>query len=547
MPIIKSTYVEQVFDLQKKAKKLAVERDRARTDKLFLANEILGCHFVPEVHGELFDQFLTPKPSQSIFQWDTVKDRLILWPRNHYKTTALTVEVISLIINCPEIQICIMRSTLKQSQKWLKEIASHFTGEASGSRFREVFPEFCGTRKELGLTASKFITTAPRKTQGREPTVYIASFTSDTTGDHYDVGFFDDLVTKENFKKPEQLQKVIDGFWAITPQVNPGGYRYVSGTRYAHGDLYDEIMAKNTAGNWRVSIKDCWKDSNPEHGPLFPQQVVTLRSGIPKQVGFTTELLLQYMADDPAMFASQYLNRPATEGQGYFSEAMFTAAKAEPNATIQLSQPVLFVDLAATTGPRSDDSVILCGKVDAQANVYLVDGIGDRWEPQTLALQVIAMTVKHRPLKVMVENTASCKYFVELLALLAREKGIHIPIDFIKVDTQADAKIIRVKAVSTYLSRGRLKIFSNLPCWEKLVKQFINFTGDRHGHDDYPDTVALMMNFFTGNVLPPSPQVSKNDMIALLERDLRAEQMNKMLQEPDWNEYAGGLGSDFSC
>lgn len=535
-------------DLQKKAKQLAEERAQGRKDLLFLANEICGYHFIPEVHGELFDQFLKADPSKPFFQWDAVKDLLVLWPRGHYKTTALTVLVLYLIINNPDIQICIMRSTLKQSQKWLKEIAEHFTGERPGSRFREVYPEFCGDRKAIRLTANKFETCAPRNIAGREPTVYVASFTSDTTGDHYDIGFFDDLVTKENYKNPALLQKVIDGFWAITPQVNAGGYRICSGTRYAHGDLYDDIMRKNT-GNWRVSVKDCWKDGNPELGPLFPEQMVTLRNGAEKQIGFTTELLLQYMAADPAMFASQYLNRPAIEGITIFSESQFSAAKVDPESIeAALSLPVLFVDIAASTAVKADDSVILCGKHDGRGTVYLVDGIGHRWEPENLALNVIAMTVKHRPAKVMLEGSGHAKLLVPIIKMLAEQKGVHVPIDFIKVDTQADAKTIRVKGVATYLTRGRLKIFNTLPCYEKMVKQFLNFSGERNRHDDYPDTVALMMNFFanvTGG-LPQPPQSTQNNLLTLILRREREAQLMAE-QQPEVDEYAyNSMGDDFA-
>jgi predicted phage terminase large subunit-like protein len=532
-------------DLAARAQKLAEERERARTDKLFLANEVLGYTFQPDVHSELFDQFLKMDASKPLLLLDDMKNRLVLWARGHYKSTAATVEIIQLILNYPDIRIVIMRSTKEATQEWLGEILSHFSGEAQGSRLNELFPEFCGVKKSLKATADRFTVPARTRKQLREATVTTASATSNKTGKHFDVGFFDDLVTAQNYQVPKQLEKVNTGFSNCIPLIEPGGYKYVTGTRYAAGDLYEELIRKNINNTWLVSLKTCWSDDGTE--VRFPQRVLKLPDGLDKVIGFTRQGLLDIMQGDPGMFSSQYLNRPAIEGERYFSEAMFRNASVSPDAPVALSSSILFIDLAATTGQKSDDSVILCGKLDHQGNIYLVDGIGDRWEPETLALQVIAMTVKHRPLKVMVENTASCKFFMTTLRLIAKDKGVNIPIDELPVNNKPDAKIIRVKSLSTYLTRGKLKIFSNVPCLEKLVSQTVNFTGDRHSHDDYPDTLALMTNYFSGNVLPLTAPISKNHMIEMLERDMRSEQM-KMIQKTDtFTRYEGTMGDDFCC
>jgi predicted phage terminase large subunit-like protein len=530
-------------EVQARIEQIARDRERARTDKIYLANEVLGYTFQPDVHQELFDQLLPMNPSKPLIALDDKKDRLILWPRGHYKSTAMTVECIQLLLNYPDIRICIMRSTLRLSREWLNEIAGHFTGEAQGSRLGELFPEFCGTRKQLKLTADKFISPARKQKQLRQASVFVASFTSDTTGNHMEVLISDDQMTKDNYQKPERLEKVITGFWALTPQVEPGFYKYVVGTRYAHGDLYDDIIRKNTNGNWIVTIKDCWTDDG--EGVRFPQRTVKLKSGYEKTIGFTRELLAQIQQDDPEMFCCQYLNRPAIESSTNFNESMFTNALVDPELAPVLSSSVLFIDTAATTGTRSDDSVILCGKSDGKGTTYLVDGIGGQWEPEALALNVISMTIKHRPQKVMIEKTASALNFVVVLRLIATEKGVHIPVDFLPSDNKKDAKIIRVKGVATYLTRNRLKIFRNLPCFIKMQRQFLNFTGT--SHDDYADTVAFMCNFFSGNVQPIQPHHSKNSMIDLLVRDTMAEQMRRMEQTQDWDRYAGGMGDDFAC
>jgi predicted phage terminase large subunit-like protein len=530
-------------ELLAKAQKTVEERERCLKDKLYLAKS-LGYDFVEDVHQELFDQYLQMDASKPLALLSPNKNMLILWPRGHFKSTSITVEIVQLILNYPDIRIVIMRSTKEATEEWLTEILSHFTGEAEGSRLRELFPEFCGTRKQLKATASKFVVPNRKRKQLRESTVTVASQKSNTTGKHFDVGCFDDLVTAQNYQNPKLLEKVTNAFYHLIPLIaGENGYMYVTGTRYAFGDLYETIIRKNTNNTWKISVKTCWTDDGK--GVRFPQRVITTSSGDVKVIGFTREALLQIMQDEPGMFSSQYLNRPVSEASSTFSDAHLTGSLIDPVHAPPLSAPVLFIDLASTTANKSDDSVILVGKLDTKATIYCVDGRGDRWEPMQLAYNILEMVVKHRPMKVMFENTAPCQYFVATLRMVAQEKGIHVPIDFIKVDNRPDAKIIRVKGVLNYLSRGRLKFFKGISCWDKMKKQFINFTGDKHNHDDYPDTVALMCNFFSGTTPPPPPPVSNNQMVALLSRDVNTERM--FLQEEQVNVSDGDMGSDFAC
>ncbi len=108
---------------------------------------------------------------------------------------------------------------------------------------------------------------------------------------------------------------------------------------------------------------------------------------------------------------------------------------------------------------------------------------------------------KHRtcPVKIYVEQTAAGVYFIEYLRTVARDKGVNLPLDFIKVNTQKDAKHIRIATCSGFLKQNKLFFFPGLPCWEKLLEQFVAYP--RTKHDDYPDTIALMCEYYQ-SVLP---------------------------------------------
>jgi predicted phage terminase large subunit-like protein len=275
--------------------------------------------------------------------------------------------------------------------------------------------------------------------------------------------------------------------------------------------------------------------------PRFPQQ--KSHDGT-KVIGFTREGLLQIMRDTPDIFASQYLNHPVLAGTQYLTEPVLLSACVSEKDSPTLSTAVLFVDLASE-GIHPDDSVIVAGKIDSVGKMYVTDLRGGTYTVSQLAMNLIDMAVKHRPLKVMIEKTASAQYFVAYLTMVCKDKGVVLPIDYLKVDNRDNAKNIRVQAMAGQVKQKRLFFFAGLPCWDKFVEQAVTFPKGRYGHDDYPDTIALMCNFFSVNYIGIAPNpISRHPVVALLDRD-PVMHIDAMGQEVTVSD--GSLGSDFSC
>jgi predicted phage terminase large subunit-like protein len=525
-------------------------RQRAKTDRLYLACDILGYDFTEDTHAELFDTYPAFHPVDTtpwVDQFKHGKDILVLWSRGHYKTTAVVVLVIQAILNHPDIRVLLMQGSLKVTKTLLKQIASHFEGTASDSKLKDIFPEFCGVKEEgqwkfgksvIKLSATEFTTPARVKKQLAQATVTVASPNSIKTGQHYDLGVFDDLVNDKNYRSTEQLTKVEEDFNMALPLIDPGCPRFVSGTRYAFGDLYENIIRRNQ-GEWVVSQRTCWREDGST--PRFPQQ--KSRDGS-RTIGFTREGLLQIMRDTPDIFASQYLNHPVSVSNQYLTKEQLLAATVSEKDSPALSQVVLFVDLAAE-GQRPDDSVIVAGRIDSVGKMYVTDMRGSTFTVAQLALNVIDMALKHRPLKVMIERTSSAQYFVAYLLTVCKDKGVVLPIDYIKVDNRENAKNIRVQAMAGQVNQKRLFFFSGMSCWDKFVEQAVTFPKGKYGHDDYPDTVALMCQFFSKNYVGiPATPVTRHPVVAMFDRDPVAH-LDAMGQESSSNGW-GDCG-DFIC
>lgn len=535
--------------LRAEAREAVIDRARAKSDRLFLAREVLGYDFTEITHAELFAQFPAFNEEQAWAEQFPKRDALILWPRGHYKTTAVVVIVIQAILINPNIRVILMQGSKENTRNLLSEIASHFTGQASASKLAELFPDFCGTKTEIKQSVNRFTTPARTRLQLAQPTCSVASPESLKTGQHYDLGVFDDMINDQNYRSVKLLRKAEEDFNMCYPLIDPGCPRFVTGTRYAFGDMYENIMRRDAERNdWNISLKTCWLDGiNSDSGVRFPQQKT--RDG--RMVGFTKEMLLAIMRDSPGIFASQYLNQPMLESQQVITKEMLQRALIFPTVAPALSQATLFLDLAATDiETYSDDCVILAGKLDSKGCMYVADQRGGQWIPATFALNVIDMALRHRPQKILIEKSSAGIIFVEYLKIAAREKNIVLPIDFIKIDTKAEAKNTRVGALAGHINNGRFKFFMGLAQWEKACEQAIQFPKGRHGHDDYPDTWALMAQHFGQSILfmPTIPiQTTMHPVVAILDRDPVMQSLDSLGVESECRDGIGTMGGEFSC
>lgn len=543
-----------MLDARKLAEQRVVDRNRARTDKYFLANEVLGFNFQP-CHAELFGCFVQFNNGKLWVEQDENKDRMVLWSRGHYKTTAIVVEAIQAILNFPDIRILLMQGSMTVTKTLMKQIMAHFTCEAAESKLSDLFPEFCGSRKKCEVDALSFTTPARVTKQLAQATVTVASPKSVKTGQHYDVGFFDDLVNDQNYRNPRLLDKVQEDFTLAQALIDPGGYRYVTGTRYAFGDLYEQIIRWQAAsGKWIISIRDCWTDEtrnlpDEQKEPLFPR--FTKKNG---QVGgFTREDLLQMQADDPANFACQYLNKPIAASQQTYSEEMLRGACVRKEDIPTLSTAIMVIDLATSDSKRSDDSVVMVGKTDAMGLGYICDMAGAQWTPFDLAQRVLILALKHRPTCIYLEKSAAGQVFAEFLRLVARTKNIFLPIEFIKMDTRPDAKTMRIQTLAGTIKAKRLRFFAGLPQFDKLIQQAIEFPRGRH--DDYIDTAALLYGELNKEILSmPIKKVAGNPILALIKdrenaliRQLTADEEAQRSKETELRGGMTGLCDDGPC
>src|SRR6185369_16848226 len=116
-------------------------RLRGQIDHIFLANELMGYDFQPNPHEALFAEFLKKDRHQQkpLYLLDSkTKKRMILWPRGLFKTSAVIVEIVQLILNYPNIRILFLTGSKKLGRAQLERVKKVF--EEPSKRFRQLYP-----------------------------------------------------------------------------------------------------------------------------------------------------------------------------------------------------------------------------------------------------------------------------------------------------------------------------------------------------------------------------------------------------------------------
>lgn len=213
-----------------------------KTNLEFLYKEVLGYdRWNQELHGDYAGDPANNRPAGlAYYLRNSGPRKLILIPRNHLKSTVVTVAwSIQQILNNFDIRICINNAKFDTAREFVATIQNHLD---TGSKLEKIFGPFRSAR--LMWNRDSFII-AQRQLPRAQPTVTAASIDSILNGKHFDLIINDDLVEPNNVKTKEQINKVIDFHKDCFNQIDKGGIIVDIGTRWAAQDLYGHIL--NTA------------------------------------------------------------------------------------------------------------------------------------------------------------------------------------------------------------------------------------------------------------------------------------------------------------
>lgn len=357
-------------------------RIRAENDLAFFINLVAPNRMLGSVHVELCG-WMEREGHKS--------HQLILFPRDHQKSTIIAFRVAQRIAKQPDVRFIYVSVTAGLAEKQLKFIKDILTSDI----FMYYWPSHIHPEegKRTKWTNSEIAIDHPKRKEEfiRDPTVSAYGLTASMTGLHCDVAVFDDVVVLENAYSEEGRNKVSTAYSLLASVEGANAEEWVVGTRYHPKDLYQSLI-------------DMQETIHDKHGnvidaenvyEVFQRQVETNGDGSgeylwPRQMrpdgkwfGFNQEILAKKRAQylDRTQFRAQYYNDPMDPDGGAVKRECFQSYD-KGNLSRSMGHWYLkdkklsimaAMDFAFTTNSKSDYSAIVVIGMDSERNVYVLD------------------------------------------------------------------------------------------------------------------------------------------------------------------------------
>jgi predicted phage terminase large subunit-like protein len=495
---------------------------RGKRDLFFLMKVILG-EVYPDVqehtHKRFCDFFVQKNTSKKFELQDLVKNRLLMAPRGHYKTSTHLVDCISWMLNFPNVTILLLSGSQDVASRMVEEVKQIFL---TCTTFRELYPECIPTEnvREFGAKGEFWLPRKARTRIRREPNLSISTLESVKASTHYDLRCGDDVVTELNSKsnlsaKIDQNDKVTSDWNATKPLLNPGGYTQIIGTFYNWSCMYGNILDRlglsehmrfgfpleDVRKGWKVAIYPAIRPDEQgtlfnKSGILFPEKFC-INSDTPEEQAANADKfnLQEAFEEDPENFFSQYMNHPKSSSQDYFPLELLRKQTIHPRDVPMTASVFASWDLAFTANRKSDFTVGAVGAYDMMGNIYIIDIFRGRWNPYQIVDKIIECWRKWPLQREGIEGISGSPLLMPGLTARMRDLGLMIPIDWIQVKRRSQSVVNEILSLSTLLQQGKLFFVNTLPHLQELYVEFSRY--GKYSNDDICRAVSLLL-FYLG-------------------------------------------------
>ncbi len=473
-------------------------RRKAQTDLWWFSTEVWGLPLVPRVHREMVDLFPARDPDVPFPHQSEGKRRLLVASRNSFKSSLSVCAIAQLILCAPDIRILLLRGTRNLAKQQLAEIKNAFV---RNPKMKLLFPEFCADKKKQLGGAEEFLCPA-RQHERREPTISISTPESEMTGLHVDYIAVDDIVNPSSVNTPDQIQKALAAYHALTPILEPWGELTVLNTPYVVGDLtyvirqsHEDAGAKSP---WRIVWRGAW--TQKPNTPPNSANPADYDLWYPERLSWDTLQQIKREMEATghgAIFRAQYLCEFSSASETAKIDENVLLLRTVPATQLPARDPsrtFIFWDLAyASSGPNADYTVALVGQFDTAGRLYVIDCVHEHLGPFELAGRIVELAGRWEPVAVGIEDSLGAKFLLPQIQQMAAASGTRIDnLVWITPSRKKGAKMERILGLEAFVKGNRLLFSAGLPNLKELYRQL---SKPGVGHDDMSDALAYLMTF----------------------------------------------------
>jgi len=541
-------------------------RRRCQTDLRFLGEQVLGIPFYEPVHGEFVNLFVQKNPDKGIYEQDSVRQRLLLSPRNTMKTTWDQVDILQWVLCFPDIRILILTGTQDLGTRMVQQIKLYLQTHPV---IRTLF-NLCPVDSESRWgNVDEF--TVTRSKDWREPTLCMSTIASVKASSHYDVFKLDDIANEINSATPDQRAKVKaaveDTYYLQEPQ---GSYFDFIGTRYDIDDYYGHLLRANEQAEkeseepptkavilaaWAVKAGRELAQSEDCAAAIITKDDVDLL--YPERLLFK-ELSKQYRKN-PYKFSCQMLNAPNPTLESTlqsFDEALIQRHTIPYDQLPFSGRTFACWDLAGySKAVNTDFTVGVIGRLSDDNKLYIIEVIRGRYNQYQQAGAIVEAARSWRPEVTIIEDSQGSKALEPTIVRVAQDVRVTCPITWYTPPRRKDAKNFRIGHLASILRSDRLWFAAHLRELSQLKDELVNFPFGRH--DDISDAIGILASYLPMLSEDAPPVAAEHDTAQRRMREIRERVWDKMvfpdtpagpdepITSPD--NYDDLLGSSLMC
>jgi hypothetical protein len=464
-------------------------RHRFITD-WFFACELLGRPMHRVLHAPVAELYPTKNPNVSIAEQSVVKNRLLLDPRYSWKTTGARVEKIQWLAAFPdEITMLNESATQPLAEEISKSIAGvwYCTRYGVPSQLQQLFPELRTDKEPFGGRGERWNT--PGRAASTENTGMLRdldhsiSYTSPQSvqsGWHPWIINADDMVEEKNSglrANPDVRTGIVNLYDTNRNTLVPGGYVYLTGTRYHPFDLYGVRLEDMDPAEWKVLVRCSMtrKDGSKLLPGEFPaeDEVILHFPDIP---GLDYRSLRSKFYANYETFMCQQQNSPQGGHVQMFDDKLYDACEIDEDRVPMFGGEVFTCwRLPYGSKPATNKYAEgVCARIDG-GKVYIVDCWRFGGTPSHQAEMMVQCHKRAQADGMMVLGTPGSDSAWTLLRNEAAKKNLSLRLHWAEWDDNENYRTHQIKQMEPLLRVGRVLFQRATTKGSELRKQFVHF------------------------------------------------------------------------
>lgn len=438
---------------------------------------------------------LTPRchgPVAVFFDHNPKRFKLCLMPRDHYKTSVVTISAnLKLAVANPEQRILIGNETSTNAERFLRSIRQICE---RNRLFRALYPGVIpkDTRSvrwndsELDFVRQSYVP---------EPTFDTIGMTGAMTSRHYTHICLDDPISEAAIKSPNVMADTIERLGALLNlMVEPRHNSYwLVGTRWGLHDVYSHQM-KVYGDKMALLIRSVIEDGEIIFPELIDEETLALMRTSMSPYKFSC-----LMMNNPRNEDVQDLNIQDARKWEYTDSTETWINLFDSNGAVCRTVKVdslditTCVDLAAAETLKSDrNAITTVGVVDRQ--VIVLDAWAKRCTPGDVIEYLFHIKRRFSPRVFGIEGVAYQKAFKWFLKEDADRRGLYLNVRDVKA---IGKKEMRIRGLQPIMARGNFYYHATQ---QLLLSEMADFPLGEH--DDVVDSLSMHLQLFTASLNP---------------------------------------------